>query len=1057
MLNAVIRFSLQNRSLIAALALFILGYGGWQAYNLPIDVFPALDRPRVVILTEAPGLAPEEVETRITFPIETVLNGATGVQAVRTSSGVGISVVYVEFDWDTEILQDRQIVNERLALVANQLPQGIQPQLAPISSIMGQILVVGMHSEGGKTSPMALRTLADWVVRQRLLTISGVSQVFVMGGERKQFQVLVDPSELVRYDVTLDEIKTALLESNQNSAGGYLDEQGPNELLVRALGRIHSLDDLQRVVVKQRGGQSLRLMQVARVVEGAQVKRGDSSSYVRAADGRFVGGSSVVLTINKQPAADTRAVTDRVVASLREIGPSLPADVRIHTELYHQKTFIDLAIENILGSLREGAVLVAIILFLFLLNVRTTFITLTAIPLSIVLTALVFKLFGLSVNTMTLGGLAVALGDLTDDAIVDVENIYRRLKENARSLAPKPPLLVVFQASAEVRNSIVYATLIVILVFLPLFALSGMEGRLFTPLGIAYVVSLVASLLVSMTLTPVLSYWLLPRARLMKADRDSLLMRGLKWLAGGVIRFSLWASWPILLLAAGATAAAFFALGRFERDFLPPFDEGAVQINVLLPPGASLARSNELVGRLEQRLREIDDIDTLVRKTGRAELDEHAEGVNVTEMVVTIDPNSARSRAEVLDEISEACADVPGIVTAVEQPLAHLISHMLSGVKAQVAIKLFGDDLHVLRRQAEAIKSDIAGVPGVRDLQIEPQVLVPQLRIEIDGGRLERYGLRRGQITELVETAMQGHTVSQIVDGQRTFDLVVRLDERYREDLQTLRRLLVKTPSGQSVKLEDVARIYPAGGPNTINREQVRRRIIVQCNVGGRGLVDVVEEIERRLAPLEAALPTGYFVEYSGQFQSQQSASRLITVLAALSLLGTFLVLYKMFRSANLALQVMVSVPMAFIGGVVALAWTGQTLTIASMVGFISLCGIATRNGIMLIDHYLHLVEHEGESWSAAMIVRAGQNRLAPVLMTALTGIGLVPLVSSGAAAGKEILYPVATVILGGLVTSTTLEFFVRPALFWRFGMRAAKRVVDHDLGDVKLVEEDKP
>jgi HME family heavy-metal exporter len=1101
MLNAIIRFSLHNRLLVIALAIFMLAYGGWQAYHLPIDVFPNLNRPRVVIMTEAPGLAPEEVETLITFPLETSLNGATGVQAVRSSSGVGLSVIYVEFDWNTNIYNDRQIVNERMALVADRLPAGVKPQLAPISSIMGQILIVGMYVEAespesrdqsqqdsslaldtrlstldSPTSAMELRTLADWVVRQRLLTISGVSQVVTMGGERKQFKVLVDPNEMLRYGVTLSEVKTALRESNQNTAGGYLDEQGPSELLVRSLGRVKTIEEISHIVVKHRGGQSVRLSQVANIVEGAQTKRGDSSAFARNDAGELVGGQAVVLTINKQPDADTRRVTEAVQAALRELQTSLPKDVHILPELYQQKTFIDLSIDNVIEALRDGSVLVVIILFLFLMNFRTTFITLTAIPLSIVITAMVFKAFDLSINTMTLGGLAVAIGELVDDAIVDVENIFRRLRENRQSPHPKHALLVVFQASCEIRNSIVYGTVIVVLVFIPLFALSGMEGRLFAPLGIAYIVSIVSSLLVSLTITPVLSYWLLSResrvecrepedkaasdysgSRLSTLDSrpaDGFLLRWLKALADRVMRLSLRLAWPILLIASIAVAVAAWGMLRLEKDFLPPFNEGAVQINVLLPPGTSLAKSNEVAAKVEQRLQQIEDIAAFVRKTGRAELDEHAEGVNVTEMIATIDPHTKRSREEVIEEISEALADIPGIVTAVEQPLAHLISHMLSGVKAQVAVKLYGDDLDMLRRQAEKIKAAIANVEGVRDLQVEQQVNIPQLRIEADGARLETFGLRRLDVNEFVETAMQGEVVSEVLDGQRTFDLLVKMDESYREDIEALRRLVIDLPEGGSVKLEDVANIYRSSGPNTINREQVRKRIIVQCNVRDRGLVDVVEDIKSRIAPIESELPTGYFLEYSGQFESQQSASRMISILFAVSLVGMFLVLFKMFGSVNLSLQVMIALPMAFIGSVAALYLTHQTLTVASMVGFISLCGIASRNGILLINHYLHLVQHEGETWSKEMIVRAGKDRLAPVLMTALTsGIGLVPLALAAGEPGKEILYPVATVIIGGLISSTLLEFLVRPVLFWQFGRGAAQRAIDASHDACELVE----
>ncbi|MBI1311557.1 CusA/CzcA family heavy metal efflux RND transporter [bacterium] len=1053
MLNAIIRFALRQRLLTIAVAVFLLGYGSWQALQMEIDVFPDLNRPRVVVMTEAPGLAPEEVETLITFPIETAMNGANGVQAVRSSSGIGISVIYVEFDWGTDIYTDRQIVMERLQLVQDRLPEGIKPTLAPISSIMGQILMLGMWSQGQQTDPVELRTLGDWVVRQRLLTIPGVSQVFTMGGGRKQFQVLVDPDAMLRYGVTLHEVKQSVVESNENATGGYLDEQGPNELLVRALGRIQTVEDLQKVVITMRQGRPVALAQIASVREGPQVKRGDSSSFVRTDDG-FSGGPAVVLTINKQPGADTRALTDSILSAVDDLRDSLPEDIRI-VPVYSQKSFIDRAIDNVIEALRDGGILVVVILFLFLMNLRTTFITLTAIPLSLVMTSVVFAFFGLSINTMTLGGLAVAIGELVDDAIVDVENIFRRLKENRHAAHPKHPLLVVFQASTEIRNSIVFGTMIVILVFVPLFALSGMEGRLFAPLGVAYIVSILSSLVVSLTVTPVLSYWLLGNSRLMEKERDGLLLRFLKFIGDKVIRFSLAFPRFNLLSTCMAVALASLFVVNLERDFLPPFNEGSVQLNVVLPPGTSLATSNEINRAVEQRLLDIDDIDSFVRRTGRAELDEHAEGVNMSEYILELDPESPRGREEQLIEIREAMADIPGIVTAVEQPIAHLISHMLSGVKAQIGIKVYGDDLDVLRRKASEMEAAIRNVAGVTDLLVEPQVIIPQLRIELDRDRLLINGLTANDVNEFISTAMNGQVVSEVLIGQRQFDLLVRLDEDYRENIDALRRLTIDLPDGGKIPLETVAKVYESGGPNTINRENVRRRIVLQCNVSERGVVDVVEDIQQAVAPVVASLDEGYFVEYGGQFESQQSAARIIAVLFAVSMIGVFLVLFTMFRSVNLSLQVMAALPMAFIGSVIALVWTGQTLTVAAMVGFISLAGIASRNGILLLNHYLHLVKYEGEDWTKSMIVRAGLERLAPVLMTALTsGIGLVPLVLAAGEPGKEILYPVATVILGGLVSSTLLDFFVHPALFWLFGMEEAERVVNADRSDVVLEED---
>lgn len=1060
MLNAVIRFALQQRLLVIAVSIFLVAFGAWQTMRMPIDVFPDLNRPRVVIMTEAMGMAPEEVESLITFPIETTMNGANGVEAVRSSSGVGISVVYVEFAYGTDIYTDRQIVAERMQMVQDRLPKGIQPQLAPISSIMGQILMLGMWSDDGNVPPMELRTAADWVVRQRLLTIPGVSQVFTMGGERKQFQVLVDPSAMSRFGVTLEQVEQAVRRSNVNGTGGYLDRQGPSELLVRSLGRVTSIADLETLPVTIRDGRPILLSQVAQVHEGAQIKRGDSSAFVRrdSVDGKpnpdFSGGPAVVLTVNKQPGADTRRVTDDVLKAIEEIRPSLPARVRIEPT-YSQKSFIERAIKNVEEALRDGVILVVIILFLFLMNIRTTFITLTAIPLSLFMTAIVFAVFGLSINTMTLGGIAVAMGELVDDAIVDVENIFRRLKENRLSGTKVNPLLVVFRASAEVRRSIVFSTMIVILVFLPLFALSGMEGKLFAPLGVAYIVSILSSLIVSLTVTPVLSYWLLGFSKSKEHEVDGFVLRGFKWLGERIIRFSL--ALPYFNLAATLmlVALAGLFLSRLERDFLPPFNEGTIQLNVVLPPGTSLAASNDISRTVEQSLREIKDVQRFVRRTGRAELDEHAEGVNMSEFLIELDPTSPRSREEQLNEIRSAMESIPGIVTAVEQPIAHLISHMLSGVKAQVGIKIYGDDLDLLRQKAEAVKAEMQTVPGVTDLLIEPQVIIPQLRIEMNRAALTQYGLSAEEVNNYVQTAMNGAVVSEVLDGMRTFDLVVRMKDEYREDIGGLKRLAIHLPEGGTVPLGSIANIYESGGPNAVNRENVRRRVVIQCNVKDRGVVDVVRDIQKAIKPIVASLPPGYYPTYEGQFQSQQSASQMIAILFAVALLGVFFVLYTLFRSINLALQVMAALPMAFIGSVAALVWTGQTVTIAAMVGFISLAGIASRNGVLLLQHYLHLVEFEGESFTKSMIVRAGLERLAPVLMTALTaGIALVPLVLAAGEPGKEILYPVATVILGGVVSSTMLDFFVHPALFWLFGMRSAQRVVQSSKQRIELNEE---
>jgi CzcA family heavy metal efflux pump len=1030
MLNSIIRLSLRYRTITIALALVLTVYGSYTLYHLPIDVFPDLNRPRVTVMTESPGLAPEEVETLVTFPLESMLNGATGVQAVRSSSGVGLSVINVEFEWGTDIYIARQIVNEKLTAAAERLPKNVTPQMTPVSSIMGQVLIVGVTSEGNKTDPIELRTLSDWVIRQRLVTVPGVAQVISMGGGRKQYQVLANPESMLKYDVTLGDIEHAVENSNSNATGGYLDQSG-KELLVRSLGRLRDIRELENVVVKSTGSRSILLNQVATIREAAQVKRGEAA---------LNGSPAVLITVSKQPGADTRALTTSVMQAIEELKPALPPDIRINTHIYQQKEFIDLSIENVIEALRDGGILVVIVLFLFLMNFRTTFITLTAIPLSIVATGLVFKWFGMSINTMTLGGLAVAIGELVDDAIVDVENIFRRLKENKHKPNPKPALLVVYEASSEVRNSIVFSTILVVLVFIPLFALGGIEGRLFTPLGVAYIVSIVASLFVSLTVTPVLSYWLLPNARFMDHDEDGFLLRWLKWLVGFAIRFSVRHPWPILTAVGIVVLISIVTVTQLGRDFLPPFNEGSVQVNVVLPPGTSLSESNRIAGMVDDRIAKVKGWTAFGRRTGRAELDEHAEGVNMSEIIISFDPHSGRTREQVIEELREELTQVPGVVIAVEQPLQHLISHMLSGVKAQVGIKLYGDDLNLLRRYAAEMQAAMQDVPGVADLMVEPQVEIPQLQIELQRDQLARYGLTSEDVNLFIETAMNGRAVSEILLGQRKFDLVVRLDDQFRDDVNQLGRLSIHLPDGGRIPLSQVATIRRGSGPNTINRENVRRRIIIQCNTSGRDLNSVVTDIQARLAPIQAKLPPGYFIEYGGQFESQRNATRIIGLLSLISLAAMFLALYTLFGSTNLALQVLSALPMAAIGAVAALVITGQSLTVASLVGFISLSGIASRNGILLIAHYLHLVKHEGEQFTPEMIERAGKERLAPMLMTALTaGIALIPLVLAAGEPGKEILYPVATVILGGLISSTLLDFFVHPALFWCFGRREAE------------------
>ncbi len=1036
MLNNIIRFSLRNRLLILCGAIAILVLGSLTAYSLPIDVLPGLTRPRVVIVTECEGLAPEEVELRVTFPLESAINGASGVIAVRSSSDIGLSVINVEFDWGTDVYRARQIVQERMATVQDRLPEGTKPQMGPLSSLLGQIVLVGMWSEDGTTSPMQLRTMADWVVRQRLLTISGVSQVITMGGDRKQFHVLVDQHLLNQYDVTLPEIEEALRQSNENVTGGFMSRDG-KEYLIRGLGRFSDIDQIRATVIRSDPNRSLLLEHVATVGEVAQTKRGDSSVNGRPA---------VVLTIQKQPNADTRAVTDAIHEALNELAPSLPPDVSLNTT-YEQRGFIDHSVANVIEALRDGAILVVIVLFLFLFNFRTTFITLTAIPLSVLVTALVFQWMGLSINVMTLGGLAVALGELVDDAIVDVENIFRRLKQNRRSEDPQPVLKVIFDASVEVRHAIIISTVLVVIVFAPLFALTGMEGRLFTPLGIAYIVSICASTLVSLTVTPVLSYFLLPNAPVTAKRQDGIVLRALKTVFRPVIRFSMKPAGltaGLTLLGVGCTVGGLLAYSM-GRDFLPPFDEGAAQVNLFAPPGTSLEVSRELSRIADRNFQKLVKSEQnpqgpllwFTCRTGRAEQDEHVMGVNISEYVMSLNPDSGLSRDELIEELHEAVEHVPGVETEVEQPIAHLISHMLSGVTAQIAIKIYGDDLATLRAEAEHIRESIESINGIAPPVVEQQQPTPQFRVELRHDMLAHYGVTAHMVNNLVETAIHGVEVSQMIDGQRTFDVVLRLQEAQRRDLDNLHRMPLELPSGLRIPLSAVASVYEAAGPNTINREDGRRRIVVRVNTLGRDLGSVVGDIQRQIAD-NVELPEGYFVTYAGQFEAQQQATSRILWLSGIALIGVIVVLYSSYSSFSIVFQLLSVIPAAFVGGILALFLTGQTLSVAAMVGFISLGGIAARNGLLLVSTYLEQMK-DGDL-TEDLIISGSLDRLAPVLMTALTtGLGLVPLVVGGHLPGKEILFPVASVILGGLVTATLAEFLLRPGLFWIFASRGTK------------------
>ena len=1031
MLNRLIEFSLRNRLIVLAGSILLLIYGVFTLVKLPVDVFPDLNRPTVTILSEAEGLAPEEVETLVSLPLETAMNGAPGVLRVRSNSGIGLSLVFIEFDWNTDIFRARQLVQERLQLAGEKLPKGVTPVMGPISSIMGEIMLIGLSSEGDKTAPMDLRTIADWTIRQRLLTIAGVSQVIPIGGGVKQYQIIASPEKLTAYGITLKQVQNAAARSQTNTAGGYL-EGANQESLVRNIGRTTSLEAISNSVVAAQNGVPVLLRQVAEVKFGRQVMRGDAGVNGRAA---------VIVSVQKQPGVDTISLTKRVEEALSDIQKGLPPDVKIQP-LFKQANFIRSAITNVEEAIRDGGIMVVIVLFLFLLNFRTTLITLTAIPLSFVVTALYFKFAGISINTMTLGGLAVAIGMVVDDAIVDVENVYRRLRENRHAASPRPVLRVIADASSEVRNSILFATILVVLVFVPLFGLGGIEGRLFAPIGIATIVAMIASFIVSLTVIPVLCSYLLPGMKRIGSEADGWLVRRIKSFDDRfVLSPSLRHPWIVIgaALALVTVAAALYPM--MGKEFLPPFNEGTSTINLLSAPGTSLAESNRIGVIAEKIILGVPEVASVGRRTGRAELDEHAEGVHSTEIDVDFKVKSSnRKHPEVLDEIRTKLSQIPGTVVNVGQPISHRLDHILSGVNAQIAVKIFGSDLDGLRAAAAEVEGVLRGVSGLVDLLVEKQVLIPQVRIQVDRERARLYGVQVGELNEVLEVAFNGKVAGQVLDGQKTYDIFVRYQESARNSVEAFRHTLVDAEGGRKIPLSLIADIQESKGPNIINRENVQRRIVVAANVSGRDLGSVVREAQLKVAE-KVHLPSGYFIAFEGQFQSQQEASRLIGILSVFTLAAMFLVLYSHFRSGVVVAQILLNIPLAFVGGLALTYLMVGKISIASLVGFITLAGIASRNTIMMISHYLHLLEHEGETFSRHMVVRGSLERLVPVTMTALTaGLALIPLVLSSGQPGKEILFPVAVVILGGLVSSTILDMAVTPAIFFKFGRKASEQ-----------------
>lgn len=1020
MLNKIIRFSLQNRLLVLIASILLLVGGLYQTFHTEVDVFPDLNAPTVVVMTEAGGMAAEEVEQLVTFPIETAVNGATGVRRVRSSSTTGFSVVWVEFDWDTDIYLARQIVSEKLATVAESLPDNVgNPTLGPQSSILGEVLIVGLTADS--TSMLDLRTLADWVIRPRLLSTGGVAQVAVLGGDIKEYQVLIHPERMKHYGVTLGEVMAAARGMNTNANGGVIYQYG-NEYIVRGVLSTDDVRQMGRAVVKTVGGAPVTLADVADVQVGSQQPKLGLASEK--------GKPAVLLTVTKQPNTGTIELTGKLETALHDLQKSLPADVKVSTDVFRQSRFIESSIQNVQDSLLEGAIFVVIVLFLFLANVRTTVISLVTLPLSLLVTILVLHYMGLTLNTMSLGGMAIAIGSLVDDAIVDVENVWKHLRENR--MLPEAQRLrvrdVVFNASREVRMPILNSTLIIIVSFIPLFFLSGMEGRMLVPLGVAFIVSLFASTIVALTLTPVLcSYLLGHKAKAGGLPREAFLA---VWLKMHYRNGLLWAL-AHKKVVVGTTLALFaVALGCFftlGRSFLPSFNEGSFTINVSSLPGISLDESDKIGRQAEELLLSIPEIQTVARKTGRAELDEHALGVNVSEIEAPFELED-RSHAELLDEVRHKLSVISGANIEIGQPISHRIDAMLSGTQAGIAIKLFGDDLNKMFQIGNQIKAAIADVEGVADLNVEQQIERPELKITPKREMLARYGISLPQFYEFVTVNMAGETVSQVYEQGRSFNLVVRSAEAHRNTMDHIRDLMIDDAAGNKVPFSYVADIRSATGPNTINRENVKRKIVVSANASGRDMRSVVDDIRRRIDS-EISLPEGYHIEYGGQFESEASASRVLLLTSALSIVVIFLLLYLQFRNAAQSGVILLNLPLALIGGVFALLLTTGEVSIPAIIGFISLFGIATRNGMLLVSHYNTLRE-EGLTLREC-VLQGSLDRLNPILMTALSSaLALIPLALRGDLPGNEIQSPMAKVILGGLLTSTFLNAFIIPIIY---------------------------
>ena len=1010
--------------MVIGLSVLLLAAGLWVARDMPVDVFPDLTAPTVTVLTEGHGMAPEEMEALVTFPIEAAINGASGVRRVRSATAVGIAVVWVEFDWGTDIFLARQVVAEKLTLVSSTLPpQAERPILAPISSIMGEILFFAISSE--QDDPLTLRTVADTVVRRRLLAISGVSQVTPIGGAERQFQVVAHPDQLRANKVAVNELLDAVRGASQNTSAGIYVE-GPQEYVLQTIGRVRTPEEIGESVVGLRGERSVLVRDLADVREGPALKRGEGSRN---------GKPAVIVGVQKQPGANTIELTARLDRELDALQKELPEGMTIDRKIFRQADFIEVAVDNVIKALRDGGLLVVIIVVMFLANTRAAAITLTAMPLSLAAAVLSLRAFGATINTMTLGGMAIAIGALVDDAIIDVENVVRRLRENSAKPAEqqRPAAEVVRDATLEIRTSIVFATIIIVLVFLPIFGLAGVEGRLLTPLAFAYIVSLMASLAVAVVVTPALCFAFLPGAKSILRGHDGWLARALKGRFAKDLPRALNHPWVVMATAAALLVVALAAMTRMGSAFLPEFHEGSLTVQANTLPGTSLQKSDEIGRRVEQILLAEPEVVATARRTGRAEYDEHVQGVEAAEIDVGL-RETGRSRDELLAALRRGFATLPGTNVTIGQPISHRIDHMLSGTRANIAVKVFGDDLVMLRRLGDRVREVMSGVPGVADLSLEQQMDVPVVRFVLNRPSIARYGLRADDIAEAVETSFAGATVGRIFDRGTAFDLVVKFDPRSQEDFERLNDLPIDTPNGGLVPVRLLADVRREEGPNMILRENVQRRIVISSNVAGRDLGSVVDDIRAAVAE-RVSMPAGYRVEYGGQFESEQSASRRLMILGIGVVAGLFMLLILAFGRARDTLLIMLNLPLALIGGVAGVFLAGGVLSVASMIGFITLFGIATRNGIMLVSHIHHLMQEEGVADFREAVERGARERLIPILMTAMAaGLALIPLAMSGGQAGSEIQTPMAIVILCGLMSSTLLNMLVVPTLYLRYG-----------------------